>query len=136
MYDILNGCYEAIVGNVYNDGNMIRIEFIIRNDVPQRERNKVVTFPLFRNPNTGYYPEDILAVIEKALGIPKDEKYNNFNDYALKIIGKCCRITVRNENFKGRSVLKIRKFERTEKPDCKHLPPERQASASNRFKYI
>ena len=98
--NVADGTYETVISTVAEDAAKTGTEFlnfdlIVRNDVDQKFKNSHIFQKIYRNKETGKYPEGRLMAIAKAAGLNDGKHYNSFEDFCNDFQGQPIQVTVR-----------------------------------------
>jgi hypothetical protein len=131
---IPEGEYEAIIKYAGEDVTKetqkvyINVTMVIRNDIEQQFKNKYVWHKLWHRKepspadlNCGGYSSKQINSLSKAAGLPNNKKYDSLADWCEEIGGKCVRVTIEHEEYKGKTQAKVKWVNETKHPECRHV---------------
>lgn len=144
------GDYECIITAIEekttkNGATGLNITMVIRNDVQgQKYGNACLFHTLWKRkcPNeydlqvNGYGFGQVMA-LGKAAGLPDGKDYDSLKQFCEELINKCIRVTVKHEEYKGKTQELISYINPTNYPNCKHTfkqakqPGQTQQSAAS-----
>lgn len=140
---IPEGRYEVLIKNAEekqasNGNHKLNFSFVIRNDVQQDCKNRILFFEIWKKkqPNQqdiqvqGYNFNQLMNLVKNAGGIPDGTHFETVQDLCKVLVGKCLKVTVKHEEYNGKTNAKIDQFyglEPTKFPDCKHVFKEKSA---------
>lgn len=127
------GYYEFIFKNAEQktakSGKLyISFDLVVRNDVEQKYKNKHIFEAMFKkkepteadNQVEGYSYARLMS-IAKAAKLPEGKNYPTINTVLQDLINKPVQCLIEHqEDNKGDTVERVRYFNETECPDCKH----------------
>ncbi len=144
---IPEGNYECVVSSAYvsatQGGSLyFSVRLIVRNDVPQSYQNKNIFHSIWqKSPEKqteddakvdGYSYKQLMNLAEMA-GIPKGKGYETLDELGKDLEGKCVMAAVGHSEWKGKVSAKVKWFNRTKYPECKHTfksPDQTQTAVS------
>lgn len=140
---IPEGRYEVLIKNAeekqsFSGNHKLNFSFVIRNDVQQECKNRILFFEIWKKkqPNQqdiqvqGYNFNQLMNLVKNAGGIPDGTHFETVQDLCKVLVGKCLKVTVKHEEYNGKTNAKIDQFyglEPTKFPDCKHVFKEKSA---------
>ncbi|MFY1720178.1 DUF669 domain-containing protein [Lacticaseibacillus paracasei] len=134
--DIQDGVYECVINRFgfdnYKDREFIKFDLIVRNDVPQKYQNKHIFDNQYPKKDTGEYAMGYLFMIGKNAGIPDHKEWNDLASMLRDFAGHAVKVTVKNEEYSGKTYPHIKKWEPTAFPQIQHRwKDSKDASSSN-----
>lgn len=124
-----DGEYEVICTAASEDatpGGTIyaKVNLRIRNDINQPCKNQMIFHKCWQRKETGRYEMKDFNTIGAAMQLEAGKKYTSLQDVLDDFVGKCCRVSVKNEtseyNGKVYDNLNVKYFNKTNFPDCNH----------------
>ena len=127
------------------------MDLIIRNDVPQPNKNSHIFHKVWRTKATDEYNPKTFNVIGKAAQLPNKKTYNTMEELFADFEGRPVRVRVKNEKSQGNDGitydnLNIKMWEKTkidgqvrhvrkekQQTDGLTYPPPNQQAANNGF---
>ena len=133
------GDYECIVKGAFvtaTNGNYPKeyfsVRLVIRNDVPQSYKNKIIFHAIWRkNPDKqteddkkigGYSYKQIMNLC-KGVGVPKGKSFKDLNELGELITGKCCLVHIVHDTWQGKTNERVAWTNETKYPNCTHTFP-------------
>ena len=115
------------------------MRLVIRNDVPQSYKNKIIFHAIWRkNPDkqteddrkvSGYSYKQIMNLC-KGVGVPRGKSFKDLNELGEFITGKCCLVHIVHDTWQGKTNERVAWTNETKYPNCTHqfsekneLPP-------------
>ena len=131
---IPEGEYECIITsasvNVTPGGTpFFSVRLMVRNDVPQDCQNRYIFHAIWEkkeenqtddDKKVGGYSFKQLMNISQCAGIPKGKSYETLDDLGSDLKGKCVRANVYHDEWNGKTNVRVKWFNATKYPDCKH----------------
>lgn len=127
------GEYEVIVKNAHigatNGGApCINFQLAIRNDCGQAHAGYTIYDSLYqrREPTPadlavdGFSAKQIQA-LSKAAGLADGKRYSGIDEWADDLVGRLLRVTIRHEDYNGKTRARVQWRNETRFPDCKHV---------------
>jgi Lhr-like helicase len=132
------GDYELVVKQAIETatkGGAIyaQITLIIRNDVEQQYKNKYIFHSMFKVKATQEYHPGITSSMCKALGIPNGTKFADYNALLENLNGKIARVTIKHEEYNGETKEKVKYWNETKFPECKHVFKTKEQTSGAMF---
>ncbi|WP_242258131.1 DUF669 domain-containing protein [Streptococcus thoraltensis] len=130
---IKDGTYEVAIEKATQDAtkggaDFLNIQFRIRKDFQQEFKNNIIFHRIFAKKEDGKYPVGSIMNLAKASGIPDGTQYRDLDDYLGQLLGKCLKVTVKNETseWQGKTYDNLN-VKRMEKSDIVPLPSPQDA---------
>lgn len=119
------GEYEIIIKSANEDATKsgtvyINIPLIVRNDVEQPYKNKYIFYSIWKNKQTGEYNPKAFNTIAKAIGIENGRKFANLEEMLESFKGKTARITLKHEEYNGKTSERVSFWNPTKTAICAH----------------
>lgn len=120
---IKDGTYEVSIDKATQDAtkggaDFLNIQFRIRKDFQQDFQNNIIFHRLFAKKEDGKYPVGSIMNLAKAAGIPDGTQYKDLDDYLSQLLGKCLKVTVKNEKseWQGKTYenLNVKRMEKSD----------------------
>ena len=120
------GDYEVVVNNAMETATKsgityVSIDLIVRNDVEQQYKNKHIFHAVWKIKDTGNYNMTNFNTIGKALCIPNGTRFESFEDLLNCFIGKVAKVTVKHEEYNGKTNEKIKAWKESNVQTCNHV---------------
>ena len=116
------GSYEVVVGKCEElEQRRINMQLIIRNDVEQKHKNRIVFNAVWKNKQTGLYPVGIINMLAKVLNIPNGQQFNSVNELCNAFLGKVALVRVEHEEYNGKTYERVREWKSSKFPNCQHV---------------
>ena len=121
------GSYEVIVSKAFEDTaksgtGFINLHLVIRNDITvQKQQNRYIFGSIWQSKDTGQYNAGMLNAVAKALKIENGKKYNNLQELLSDFVGKTCKVTVKHEEYNGKTNVRANKWEQSNFSTCNHI---------------
>lgn len=127
------GDYEVIFRHVgegitQNNVTRINISMVVRNDVDQKFKDKLVWDSLYqvRQPSEadlscGGYSYKRIQSLSKGAGLPNEKEYGNLDEWCNDFENRCSRIVIKHELYEGKTRAKVKYYNETRFPVCKHV---------------
>lgn len=132
--DIQDGVYECVINRFgfdnYKDREFIKFDLIVRNDVPQKYQNKHIFDNQYPKKDTGEYAMGYLFMIGKNAGIPDHKEYADLTEMLADFSGHAVKVTVKNEEYNGKTYPHIKKWEPTSFPQMQHRWKDSRATSA------
>ncbi|MFA6930866.1 MAG: DUF669 domain-containing protein [Lentisphaeria bacterium] len=135
------GEYEAIIkyageDTVQTTGTVyINVTMVARNDVEQPCKNKYIWHKLWHRKEPtpadvklGGYSSKQINALSKSAGLPNGKKYASLAEWCEELGGKCVRITVEHEEYKGKTQAKVKWVNESKHPECRHVWKDQAAA--------
>lgn len=140
------GDYEVIIKGIEekttrNNKTGLNMKLLIRNDVSGQKFGNGFLFHTFwkrKEPTEldmqveGYSYGQIMN-LGKAARLPDGKEYENLSEYIADLIDKCVRVTLKHEEYNGKTQERISWINETKFPDCKHVYKQSATTAQNGF---
>lgn len=122
---IEEGEYEVIVAKAFEDaaksGTMfINLHLVVRNDIDQKYKNKYIFANIWQSKDTGQYHPGMLNTVAKALRIENGKTYNSLEELLNDFKGRTARVTVKHEEYNGRTYERVKAWESSRFSTCNH----------------
>ncbi|MCR2045513.1 DUF669 domain-containing protein [Anaerosalibacter massiliensis] len=122
---IEEGEYEVIVAKAFEDaaksGTMfINLHLVVRNDVDQKYQNKYIFASIWQSKETNQYHAGMLNTVAKALRIENGKRYNSLEELLNDFRGKTARVTVKHEEYNGKTNARVKGWEPSKFETCNH----------------
>lgn len=129
------GEYECVILSAYvnstKSGKLyFSVRFAVRNDVPQKYKNKNIFHAIWqRKPEKqtaddkkvdGYSYKQLMSLCEAA-GLPKGKSYESLNALGKDLEKKCVLVTIEHDSYNGETREKVQWTNKTNYPECKHV---------------
>ncbi|WP_170240479.1 DUF669 domain-containing protein [Streptococcus hyovaginalis] len=120
---IKDGTYEVTIDKAAQDAtkggaDFLNIQFRIRKDFQQDFQNNIIFHRIFAKKEDGKYPAGAIMTLAKAAGIPDGTQYKDLDDYLGQLLGKCLKVTVKNEKseYQGKTYenLNVKRMEKSD----------------------
>lgn len=120
---IKDGTYEVSIDKAAQDAtkggaDFLNIQFRIRKDFQQDFQNNIIFHRIFAKKEDGKYPAGAIMTLAKAAGIPDGTQYKDLDDYLGQLLGKCLKVTVKNEKseYQGKTYenLNVKRMEKSD----------------------
>ncbi|WP_283679931.1 DUF669 domain-containing protein [Lentilactobacillus sp. Marseille-Q4993] len=132
--NVQDGDYEVLISKVEEGANpntgseYVNFDMVIRNDIAdQKFQNAHVFYRVYRNKQTGEYPDSMIFQVAKAAGMNDGKQYNSFEEFMNDMAGKPLKVRVKNEtsDYKGKTYenLNVKRWGITHYPDVQHQWP-------------
>jgi len=122
--DIQDGTYECVINRFgfdnFKNREFIKFDLIVRNDVPQKYQNKHIFDNQYPKKDTGEYAMGYLFMIGKNAGIPDHKAWADLAAMLNDFAGHAVKVTVKNEEYNGKTYPHIKKWEPTAFPQLQH----------------
>ena len=122
--DIQDGVYECVINcfgfDNYKDREFIKFDLIVRNDVPQKYKNKHIFDNFYPKKDTGKYAMGYIYMIGVKAAMQDGKKYADTAAMLADFTGHAVKVTVKNEEYNGKTYLHIKKWEPTAFPQIQH----------------
>ncbi|MDY4510757.1 DUF669 domain-containing protein [Streptococcus hyovaginalis] len=120
---IKDGTYEVSIDKAAQDAtkggaDFLNIQFRIRKEFQQDFQNNIIFHRIFAKKEDGKYPAGAIMTLAKAAGIPDGTQYKDLDDYLGQLLGKCLKVTVKNEKseYQGKTYenLNVKRMEKSD----------------------
>ena len=152
--NIPDGEYEVFINKIHEDvtpngAEYIQVDLIIRNDVPQPNKNNHIFHKIWRTKATGEYNPKNFNIIGKAASLPNGKSYGSLEELFADFVGRPVRVFVKNEisDYNGQRYenLNVKKWEPSKidgpirhvrkEPQQNNVSTQQQQAASNGFSF-
>lgn len=122
--NIQDGVYECIINRFgfdnYKDREFIKFDLIVRNDVPQKYQNKHIFDNFYPKKDTGKYAMGYIYMIGVKAAMQDGKKYADTAAMLADFTGHAVKVTVKNEEYNGKTYPHIKSWEPTAFPQLQH----------------
>lgn len=136
------GDYECLIIDIdeyttKNGSTGLHIKMVIRNDVDQTYKNGYIFHTLWKrkepteadNQVKGYSFGQVMA-LGKAAGLPDGKDYDSLEQFCDELIKKPMRVTLKHEEYNGKTQERVSWFNSTKFPDVKHIFKQSESSTT------
>lgn len=122
---IEEGTYEVVVHKAFEDaartGTMfMNLHLVIRNDIDQKNKNRYIFGSIWQSRETGQYHSGMVNAVAKALRIENGKRFNSLQEMLDDFKFKTARVTVKHEEYNGKTQVRIQKWEQSRFPQSNH----------------
>lgn len=134
--DIQDGVYECIINRFgfdnFKDREFIKFDLIVRNDVPQKYQSKHIFDNFYPKKDTGKYAMGYIYMIGVKAAMQDGKEYADTAAMLADFTGHAVKVTVKNEEYNGKTYPHIKKWEPTAFPQIQHRwKDSKDVSSSN-----
>lgn len=132
---IEEGIYEVLVVKAFEDVSkngsiFINLHLVVRNDVDQKYKNKYIFASIWQNKETGQYHSGMINTVAKALKIENGKRFNSLQELLDDFLNKTARVTVKHEEYNGRTYERVQSWEPSRFNTCNHVFKESQNTST------
>lgn len=122
---VTEGEYEVVVFKAFEDAaksgtQFINLHLIIRNDIEQKHKNQWLFGSIWQSKATGEYHQGMLNGVARALQIENGKTFNTLDELVGEFVGKTARVTVKHEEYNGKTNARIQRWDPTKINGCNH----------------
>ncbi len=119
------GTYEVVVTKAFEDATpngaiFINLHLVVRNDIDQANKNRYVFGSIWQSKETGQYHPGMINTVAKALRIENGKRFNTLQEMLNDFVGKTARVTVKHEEYNGKTNARIQNWEQSRFIQCNH----------------
>lgn len=133
--DIQDGVYECVINRFgfdhFKDREFIKFDLIVRNDVPQKYQNKHIFDNFYPKKDTGKYAMGYIYMIGVKAAMQDGKKYADVAAMLADYTGHAVKVTVKNEEYNGKTYPHIKKWEPTAFPQIQHRWKDSRATSAS-----
>lgn len=134
-YELLpEGDYECMIISARENATpggyvYFGVRLVIRNDVPQNHQNRNIYHSIWeKKPENqteddkkvgGYSFKQLMNLAQNA-GLPSGKSYETLNEMGEDLRGKCVIACVEHHEWKEKTSVRVKWFNKTKYPECKH----------------
>lgn len=122
---IEEGEYEVVVAKAFEDVSkngsvFINLHLVVRNDIDQKYKNKYIFASIWQSKETGQYHPGMINTVAKALRIENGKRFNTLQELLDDFLYKTARVTVKHEEYNGRTNARVQSWEQSKFTTCNH----------------
>lgn len=127
------GIYECIIKSAFltatkNGTEYFSVDFIIRNDVPQKYKDRHIFHCIWKKKEPTQQDLTVegfsfkqLMQIAKSVKLPSGKNYAGLDSLGEDFKSKCVSVTIEHSTYNGNTNEKVKYVNETKYPDCKHI---------------
>ena len=109
----------------------ISLQLAVRNDVPQKYKNKVVFDTVWtKKDDNETYNMSNLQTIAKALDIPNGKSYGSLQELLNDWENKGAKVSVKHETYNEKTNARVKAWNKTDAPGINHAWKEKAATST------
>lgn len=132
---VAEGEYEVVVFKAFEDAarsgtQFINLHLIIRNDIDQKHKNQWLFGSIWQSKETGEYHQGMLNGVARALKIENGKTFNTLEELTNEFVGKTARVTVKHEEYNGKTNARVNRWEQSKFNGCNHVYKTEQSNTT------